>query len=147
MTRLKFVSYIIIISLIIFVGQGCVTRNINVKTEPSNASVYIDNKYVGETPVSIPFTHYGSHEITIEKKDADGKLMLKRMVNYEKIKPPLYEIFPLDFFSEMVLPFKFEDNHDFSYRLETLEQVPIEVRKKQLLLNAEQLRRKAMDLE
>lgn len=146
MVKIKIGVYLIALSLFLLTAQGCVTRALNVETSPSNASVYIDDKYAGESPVSVPFTHYGTRKITIEKKDEDGRLILKRKINYEKIKAPLYEKFPLDFFSEIILPVKLEDIHSFSYQLEDLEEIPLEEQKKQILINAQKLRRKALDL-
>lgn len=140
----KAIFYVILGCLIFIAGQGCVTRAINIETSPSNASVYIDDKYVGESPVSVPFTHYGTRKITIEKRDDEGRLIFKKKVSYEKIKPPIYEIFPLDFFSEIVLPLKMEDNHYYNYQLEEMKEIPIAGRKKQVLKNAEELRKKAL---
>lgn len=146
MTKTKYISYIFAVFFTFFIAQGCVTRTINIKTMPSGASVYMDDKYIGESPVSIPFTHYGSHKITIEKKDDDGRLVLERKTVFEEIKPPLYERFPIDLFSE-ILPMKLEDVHNLSYQLEEQNQKSIEERKKEILLNSEELRRKAMELE
>ncbi len=147
MIKTKFICYVIIVLFVASIGFGCVTRSINIKTTPSNASVYIDDKYVGESPVSVPFTFYGSRKILIEKLNDDGKLLLKRKIIYEDIKAPFYEMFPIDFFSEMVLPLKLEDNHHFDYELEPLVEVSIEERKKQLLLNSEELRKKTLEIE
>ncbi len=132
---------------LITVASGCVTRTINIESTPSNASVYLDDKYIGESPVSVPFTHYGTRKITVEKKDEDGRLVLKRAINFEKIKPPLYEVFPFDFISEILYPGKLEDKHDFHYQLDELDLPSIAERKKQILLNAEDLRRKALELD
>lgn len=145
MIKARFISYFIS-GLLIISGLGCVTRTINIETLPSDASVYIDDKYIGKSPVSVPFTHYGTRKITIEKKDDDGRLILKRKVSLEKIKAPVYEIFPLDFISEIILPIKLEDKHVFKYELEGLEKVSIEDRKKQMLLNAEKLKEIASDM-
>ena len=88
----------------------------------------------------------GTNCFTIEKQDEDGRIILKRVVSHEQIKPPIYEIFPLDFISEIILPIKFEDKHNFNYDLEELENIPIEERKIQILLNAEELKKMALDL-
>ena len=57
----------LILVAIIFAFSGCVTRSITVKTEPSNALVYLDNELIGESPVTVPFTYYGTRKIMIEK--------------------------------------------------------------------------------
>ncbi len=58
----------LILVIVLFLFAGCVTRTITVRTNPSNALVYVDNELVGESPVEIPFTYYGTRKITIEKK-------------------------------------------------------------------------------
>ncbi|MCP4977203.1 MAG: PEGA domain-containing protein, partial [Maribacter sp.] len=93
---MRFFPFLALITVVIVLA-GCVTRTITVKTIPSNASVYIDDKLVGESPVTIPFTYYGTRKIMIERRDDDEKLTHERTTSFEKIKAPVYEIFPLDF--------------------------------------------------
>ena len=97
---------------------------------------------VGETPVTIPFTYYGTRKITLEKTDADGKLIYERKIVYEKISTPVYQYFPLDFFSEIVLPVDIKDEHFFTYRLDPLNQPPTAEIQKNVIKNAEELRGK-----
>lgn len=146
MPRLRYIYILIFVWLMFIAAQGCVTRTINIETSPSNASIYIDNKYVGESPVSIPFTHYGTRKITIEKRDENERLVYKRKIIFEEIKAPFYELFPIDIISEVVLPIKYEDNHYFNYQLEELEEASLDERKKQVLNNAEELKKKASEM-
>ncbi|MBS1259577.1 MAG: hypothetical protein MAG551_02650 [Candidatus Scalindua arabica] len=139
--NIKYFSFLAIVA-IIFVSAGCVTRTITVKTNPSNALVYIDNELEGESPVTIPFTYYGTRKIMIEKRDGEGRLTHERMTTYEKIKAPLYNKFPLDFFSEILLPIELEDDHVLSYDLVKLNPPPIKERQEKLLKNAEELRQR-----
>ncbi len=126
----------------VFVFSGCVTRSITVKTNPSNALVYIDNELIGESPVTTPFTFYGTRKIMIERKDEDGVLTHERTIVFEKIKAPVYEIFPLDFFSELVWPFKIKDDQVLSYNLVELDPLSIKERQAKMLKNAEELRQR-----
>ncbi|MCP5002752.1 MAG: PEGA domain-containing protein [Planctomycetes bacterium] len=119
---------------------GCVTRAITVKTTPSNALVYIDDKLVGESPVSVPFIYYGTRKITIEKRDADEKLTHERKVVLEKIKTPFYELFPLDFVSELVWPFNINDDHVLHYELVEMKPLSRKEKQKTVLENAQELR-------
>lgn len=127
---------------IAFSIAGCVTRTITIKTNPSHALVYLDEEIIGESPVTIPFTYYGTRKITIEKKDDEGKLMFKRKIVFEKIKAPIYEIFPLDFFSEIVWPREIRDDHVLTYDLEELAPIPKKELQRQVLENAEELRQR-----
>jgi PEGA domain len=134
--------HFLILVAIIFAFSGCVTRSITVKTEPSNALVYLDNELVGESPVTVPFTYYGTRKIMIEKKDEDGVLTHERTIVYEKIKAPVYEIFPLDFFSEILWPRELKDDHVLSYNLAELEPLSVKERQEKILKNAEELRQR-----
>jgi len=126
----------------LFLFTGCVTRTITIKTNPSNALVYVDDKLVGESPVEIPFTYYGTRKITIEKKDADGRLLCERKIVFEKIKTPVYEVFPLDFFSEIVWPFDIQDSHVLNYDLVEVTPLSRKEQQKIVMENAEELRQK-----
>lgn len=143
MTVLKQTFGFIIIFLLGFsVFSGCVLRTLTINSEPSGATVYVDNNPVGETPVTIPFTYYGTRKIALEKTDADGKLIYERKIVYEKLSAPIYQIFPLDFFSEIVLPVDIKDEHFFTYRLDPLNQPPTAEIQKNVMKNAAELRGK-----
>lgn len=119
---------------------GCVLRSLTINSEPSGAMVYLDDEPIGETPVTTTFTYYGTRKITLEKTDAEGRLLYERKIVYEKIKPPFYQIFPLDFFSELVIPAKLKDEHYLSYQLDPLAQLPKEELQKRVMKNAADLR-------
>ena len=139
--NIKYFSFLAIVA-IIFVSAGCVTRTITVKTNPSNALVYIDDELAGESPVTIPFTYYGTRKIMIEKRDEDGRLTHERTTVFEKIKAPVYEIFPLDFFSEVLWPRELIDDHVLNYDLVKLDLLSIKERQKNVMKNAEELRQR-----
>lgn len=115
-----------------------------IETTPPGAMVYVDNEPVGESPVTVPFTYYGTRKVTIEKLDAQRRLLYERKVVFEKIRAPIYEYFPLDFFSEVLLPLKLEDKHTLSYRLEELKPQAKEEIQKDLFERADELRKKAL---
>ena len=104
--------------------------------------VYLDNELIGESPVTVPFTYYGTRKIMIEKKDEDGALTHERTIVYEKIKAPVYEVFPLDFFSEILWPRELKDDQVLSYNLAELEPLSIKERQEKVLKNAEELRQR-----
>ncbi len=139
--NIKYFSFLAIVT-IIFVSAGCVTRTITVKTNPSNALVYIDNELEGESPVTIPFTYYGTRKIMIEKKDDDGKLTHERTTAFEKIKAPVYQVFPMDFFSELLWPRKIKDEHILNYDLVKLEPLSMKEQQEKVIKNAEELRQR-----
>ena len=119
---------------------GCVLRSLTIDSAPSGAMVYLDDEPIGETPVTTTFTYYGTRKITLEKTDAEGRLLYERKIVYEKIKPPIYQVLPLDFFSEIILPMKLKDEHYFTYQLDPLVLLPKEELQKKLMKNAEEMR-------
>ena len=47
---------------------GCSTkRTLTIDTEPRGARVWVNDRYVGESPVAVPFVHYGDFEVRLEK--------------------------------------------------------------------------------
>lgn len=121
---------------------GCVLRSLTIDSQPPGAMVYLDDELIGETPVTTSFTYYGTRKITLEKVDAEGRLMYERKIIYEKIKPPFYQMLPLDFFSELIIPAKLKDEHYLVYQLEPLQEVSKAVRQEEVLKNAEDLRKR-----
>jgi len=80
-------------------------------TEPEGAKAYYNGEYVGETPVTFHFTHYGSPRLEFEK---DG---YERLDVVREVRAPLYQRFPLDFFAEVLWPGTIYDRHTFTFEL------------------------------
>ncbi|MHC4599752.1 MAG: PEGA domain-containing protein, partial [Planctomycetota bacterium] len=117
---------------------GCVERTIEVRTDPPGASVFLDREYRGRTPLSIPFHHYGTRELTVR---------LEGYATETKVKtfwPPWYQIFPLDFLFDCLFPFTIHDRRPLEFRL--LKESPppprdAEREREALLRRAEELRK------
>ncbi len=93
-------------------GKYGVERSITIKSDPAGARVLVDSEEVGTTPYTFRFVHYGTRKFTII---AEG---FKTVEAFEKINPPWYQWFPIDFFVEIILPVKFEDRREYFYPLE-----------------------------
>jgi hypothetical protein len=55
--------------------SACVERTLFIRTDPPGAEVLLDSKRVGKSPVEVPFTYGGTHEIIVyrhNEKDAAG---------------------------------------------------------------------------
>jgi hypothetical protein len=126
-------AFIAILSLaaICALGGGCVERRMMIRTNPPGALAYVDDYEIGVTPVAVNFTYYGTHKIRLVK---DGYETLTVM---QKVSAPWYEIFPLDFVSENVVPGEIRDQRALDFRLTPQLIVPPE----QLLSRGEELRR------
>src|SRR5688572_11323622 len=109
---------------------GCVRRRLNVRSNPPGALVYVDNQQIGTTPCSVDFTYYGTREIRLVKPG------FETLTLNQPIPAPWYQIPPLDFFSENLVPTKIRDNRTVTYDLAPQVIVPRE----QLVDRANQLR-------
>jgi len=89
--------------------SGCVERTLVIKTEsPARpVEVFIDGKYKGTAPYSAPFLYYGTHEVML--RDATGAVAVAEI----RLARPWYEYFPLDFFTDVLLPARVRDRRVF----------------------------------
>lgn len=120
--------------VLVLVLAGCVERTITVTSEPSGALVYISSVEVGRTPVTVPFTWYGDYEIILRR---EGCQTLK---THKKIKPPYYEVPPLDLFSA-IAPWTYHDNRMLHYVLDE-QVIPTDA---ELIRRAEELRQRNLE--
>jgi hypothetical protein len=115
---------------LVCLSPGCVYRRLMVRSDPPGARVIVDGEEVGYTPVGVPFTYYGTRQITLVKPGFETHTELV------KVPAPWYEWFPLDFVSDNLLPFQVTDRHDYSRQLRPQAVMPAE----QLYDRAESLR-------
>lgn len=128
-------------------GIGCVTRTLIIHTNPPGAQVYVDDELIGESPAKLEFTYYGTRKIVVEKRDKDGRLAYDRETIYAKIGAPYYERFPLDFFSEVVIPTDIRDEHVLTIELKKKKFAPMSETKERLTREAQELRIRAFSTE
>jgi len=76
--------------------SSCVRRTITITTEPPNARVFLNDQEVGRSAVATDFLWYGDYGVTIRK---EGYETLQ--TNWI-VKPPWYQHFPLDSFTEVL---------------------------------------------
>ncbi|QDU72067.1 PEGA domain protein [Mucisphaera calidilacus] len=53
------------------VAGGCVRRTITITSEPSGALVHLNDREVGRTPLSLPFTYYGVYDVRLEQETSE----------------------------------------------------------------------------
>jgi hypothetical protein len=100
-----------LVSVISLCGCGSVHRRMTINSDPPGALVLVDGEEKGYTPANVDFTYYGTREITLIK---DG---YETVTTMQKVRTPWYQVFPLDFVSDNLLPFKVTDRHRFDYQL------------------------------
>lgn len=121
-----------------FLGStGCVERILQVRSDPSEASVYINGEPAGATPLEHSFDHYGTFEVALHAKGYFSQRVLKF------VGPPWYETFPLDFFSELIVPWTIRDTHTVEVRMLSL---PEDVQKGRVDSERQDLKKKAAAL-
>ena len=106
------VCLFIVLLLIIPTLCGCVRRKMTVLSNPPGATVYLDKKEIGRTPLSTNFDHYGKREFRIVKQGYETKTELKT------VRPPWYQWVGLDFVSEILLPGKLTDHQSYEFDLQ-----------------------------
>jgi hypothetical protein len=115
---------------------GCVEQRYIVTTDPPGAVVLRNGVPLGQSPVDDHFVYYGTYHFTIL---LDGYETLQ--VD-QTLPTPWYDYFPLDFFSENVVPCKIRDVRRFHYKLEPRRMVNTN----DLLNDAENLRNRGISI-
>lgn len=123
-------AVVCLLAAAVLLPSGCVRRRLAVRSNPPGATVFVDNQPIGTTPCSVDFTYYGTREIRLVKPG------FETLTVNQPIPTPWYEVPPLDFVSENLVPQKILDHRTVSYNLQPQVIVPTE----QLLERAEQLR-------
>jgi hypothetical protein len=85
------------------IETGCVQRRMTIRSNPPGALVYVDDYQIGTTPVSTDFVYYGTRKIRLVK---DG---FETLTVRQPVPLPWYQIFPLDFVTENVVPWEIRD--------------------------------------
>lgn len=99
-------------------GPACIQKSIGIRSEPPGATVYLDGVEVGRTPVDyIPFDFYGTREIVLARP---GYLPERRIV---AIDEPWYETFPIDIFTDLLIPWNVQDRRSYYFALRRTEPV------------------------
>lgn len=119
-----------LLAVALLCSTGCVRRRLTIRSNPPGAQVFVDNQEVGTTPCSASFIYYGTRSITVMK---DGYRTEKIL---QKINPPWYQIPPLDFVSENMVPKELRDE-----RIVDVQMVPEEIVPQQKLLERAQILR------
>jgi hypothetical protein len=97
--------------LLVATLSGCVERKMIIRSDPADAEVYVDGTRVGTTPVEIPFTWYGTREVSLYKP---GREML---VQKATLHIPWYQVPVFDLITDLILPVTLHDIHEFNYVL------------------------------
>lgn len=106
--------------LVTLATSGCVRRRLTVRSNPPGAMVFVDNQHIGFTPCSVDFTYYGTREIRLVKSGYET------LTINQPIPTPWYQVPPLDFVSDNLVPAKIRDNRTVSFTLQPQIMSPVE---------------------
>ena len=109
---------------------GCVERQLTINTEPQGALVLLNDEEIGTSPVTVSFEWYGDYAVRINKA---GYETLK---THRKLGAPWYDAFPFDFFAQVLNPKRIVDEYEWTFELETKQQIGRE----ELIKNAQELK-------
>jgi hypothetical protein len=107
-------------------SSGCVERLLQVRSDPPGATVHINGFEVGktgETPLEYQFTYYGTFDVIARKEVSVAEENYYSHRELVHVSPPWYQVFPLDFVSEMLIPWTIRDVHTVEIQLEAVERI------------------------
>ena len=107
----SFASYTLAVSLLAASLPGCVERELTVTTVPADAEVFLDGRRLGRSPVTVPFTFYGTREIVARRT---GYLPERHL---ETMEPPYFQEAPEDLYYETLTSDPYRDHREFRYVL------------------------------
>ena len=136
--------FLLFIVLTLCFEMGCVRRRMYIRAFPegnphvpvTGATVYINKRLVGRTPVSCHFTHYGTMEFTVVKEGYES------LTEYRKVRAPWYQWPGIDFLSEVVWPQKITDTKQIDFQLRPERNLTQD----ELVDRAESMRRESQSL-
>jgi hypothetical protein len=111
---------VVALALAFGAAAGCVQRRMTIRSNPPGALVYVDDYQLGTTPVSHDFVYYGTRKIRLVK---DG---YETLTVRQPIPLPWYEIFPLDFVSENLIPWEIRDERVIDLAMQPASTEPAE---------------------
>jgi len=82
-----------------------------IRSDPPGAMIAVDQRELGTTPLSVPFTYYGTRNFVVTKDDHETVMASRTF------RPPWYEYPPLDFIAENLWPFEIRDERLIEFQL------------------------------
>jgi len=109
--RAKTIFFSVITVITMLISGGCVERMLTINTEPQGALVVLNDEEIGISPVTVAFNWYGDYKVRINK---DGYQTLS---THRNLKRPMKDVFPVDFFYEVLWPGRIVDEYEWSFAL------------------------------
>ena len=97
-------------------ATGCVERKLLISSVPTDADLYLDGKRIGRTPLTVPFTHYGTREFVLRKP---GFLTVREL---RVMEPPAFQEFPWDIYYETMTSELYKDERSYNFVLRPVDE-------------------------
>ncbi len=117
--------------------SGCVERRLTISSQPEGALLTLNDEQIGETPVTVKFNWYGDYKVKLEKQGYET------LDTHRKLKAPLHDKFPFDFFAQILNPEKIVDSYSWEFGLEKRS----DPNTAKLLKDAENFKKQLTDLK
>ncbi|MBK6939494.1 MAG: PEGA domain-containing protein [Planctomycetes bacterium] len=117
---------------------ACVERTLTIVTVPDAADVYLDGRFAGKSPVTLPFSYYGTREIVVRKPGYRVERHLETMT------APHFQQPPWDLYYETLTSNLYVDAWTFPYVLTPQTEADVsEEAVRQKMLEAKELRERS----
>lgn len=123
-------AFVLIAAMLSLVFAGCVERTLTINSNPSDATVVLNDEEVGQTPVTVSFNWYGDYNVRLIKPG------YQTLATHKELKGPWYDKFPFDFFAGVLNPFKIVNSHQWAFDLQQAQPA-----------NTDELIKKAQDMK
>lgn len=101
-------------AVLLALTSGCVERKLVITSEPAGADVWVNEQWHGKTPYELPFKHYGTFGIRLEKEG------YYPMYVKEPVVAPFYQQPGPDLIAEAVVPKTINDQRNLHYVLQKI---------------------------
>lgn len=84
--------------------SSCVgDRILRIESDPPGATVRLDDRVIGVTPIDVEFQHYGQRRLALYRTG------YRTYSEPLKLKAPWFARWPIDMFTEVILPLGLDD--------------------------------------
>ena len=96
--------------------SGCVERKLVITSDPEGADVWVNEQWHGKTPYELPFKHYGTFGVRLEKEGYYPVYVS------EPVNAQLYQRIGPDLVSEALIPATIRDERYLHYVMRKIEE-------------------------
>lgn len=101
--RLKALA-VLLLAVLFFSGCNGVRRRLTITSNPEGATVYLNDREIGQTPISQNIVYSGTYKIRLAKEGMETKTVM------HDVRTPWYLWPGVDFVSENLVPGEIRDN-------------------------------------